>query len=233
MPEGLEGPLGGEAAVIRRELRTPRAAAAAGLVFSTLLIVALVLLQLAVRATPSGGGGWLTSQTQRQSVLVALALIPFAAIAFLWFIGVVRNHIGDYEDRFFATVFLGSGLLFLAMLLTAAAIDGGLVESAHQHSDLAANGVWDVARRATRTLVYVYAMRMAAVFMISTSTLLLRGGLAPRLLALSGYMIAVLLLIVVTTVTWAALLFPLWVMLVSLHILRRGYPPAPPPAETQ
>lgn len=33
-----------------------------------------------------------------------------AGIAFLWFIGVIRDRSGAHEDRFFATVFLGSGL---------------------------------------------------------------------------------------------------------------------------
>jgi len=45
--------------------------------------------------------------------LVGVDLAPFAGIAFLWFIAVVRNLIGDREDRFFATVFLDSGLLFV------------------------------------------------------------------------------------------------------------------------
>ncbi len=54
-------------------------------------------------------------------------LLPFAGIAFLWFIGVVRDRIGDHEDRFFATVFFGSGLLFLAMLFASAAVAGGII----------------------------------------------------------------------------------------------------------
>ena len=58
---------------------------------------------------------------------MALNLLPFAAIAFLWFIGVVRDRIGEGEDRLFATVFLGSGLLFIAMMLSAAALAGGLL----------------------------------------------------------------------------------------------------------
>jgi len=149
MPEMLDGPLK-EAAVIRRQIRTPRAAAVAGLVSSALLVAALVFVHLAIRATPSDGGVWLTNQTHRKAVLVALALMPFAAIAFLWFIGVVRDHIGDREDRFFATVFLGSGLLFLAMLLAAAGLADSLVASAHQNSALAASGAWDVAQRATK-----------------------------------------------------------------------------------
>ncbi len=144
----------------------------------------------------------------------------------------VRDHIGDQEDRFFATVFLGSGLLFLAGLLAAAALAGSLVESAHQNSALAADGTWDVARRATNALMYDYAVRMAAVFMISTSTLLSHGGLAPRMLALSGYAIAATLLILVGTISWTELLFPAWVALVSLHILRRGHLYAPRAAAT-
>ena len=231
MPELLDGP-DKDVPAIRRQLRTPRAAGFAGLVFSVLLVLALVLVRVAIRATPSDAGVWLTDQTHRQAVLAALGLMPFAAIAFLWFIGVVRDHIGDQEDRFFATVFLGSGVLFLAMMLAAAALAGSLVESAHQNSELAASGSWDVARHATNTLIYDYAMRMAAVFMISTSTLLAQGGLAPRLLALAGYAIAAVLLILVATITWIELLFPAWVALVSLHILRRGHLYTPSTAAT-
>jgi hypothetical protein len=122
MPELHDGPDKTGAAVIRRQPGTPRSTGFARPMFSVLLIVALVLVQVAIRATPSDSGVWLTDQTHRQAVLVALGLMPFAAIAFLWFISVVRDHIGDQEDRFFATVFLGSGVLFLAMLLAAAAL---------------------------------------------------------------------------------------------------------------
>ena len=59
-------------------------------------------------------------------------LIPFAGIAFLWFIGVLRDRIGEREDRFFATVFLGSGLLFVAMLFVAAAIAAGSSRACHR-----------------------------------------------------------------------------------------------------
>lgn len=104
MADLLDGP-DKEVPAIRRQLRTPRAAGFAGLVFSVLLVLAMVLVQVAIRATPSDSSIWLTDQTHRQAVLAALGLMPFAAIAFLWFIGVVRDHIGDQEDRFFATVF--------------------------------------------------------------------------------------------------------------------------------
>ena len=222
MPEVRDRPEARRAAAVGREIRTPRAAAVAGLVFSVLLILALLLLDAAIGAKPSRYHGWLTDETHRKAVLAALGLIPFAAIAFLWFIGVVRDYLGDREDRFFATVFLGSGLLFLAMMLAAAALGGGLVATAHQNSALAASGVWDLSQRATNTLMHTYAMRMAAVFMISSATLLLRTGLVPRLLALAGYAIAAVLLIAVATIVYVALLFPVWVGLVSLYILRRS-----------
>src|SRR6266496_3896161 len=108
-------------------LRTPRAAAVAGIVFSVLASAAFVLLRLSVPAHPGVTGAWLTDSGRRAAVAVALNLVPFAGIAFLWFIGVLRDRIGAREDRFFATVFLGSGLLFVAMLFVAAAVAGATI----------------------------------------------------------------------------------------------------------
>ncbi|MDS4057244.1 MAG: hypothetical protein RKP73_01555, partial [Candidatus Contendobacter sp.] len=89
-------------------LRAPRAAAIAGILFAILLITSLWLIHLAVPADPLEAGAWL--QTRLNTVALALNLVPFSGIAFLWFIGVLRDRLGEREDRFFATVFLGSGL---------------------------------------------------------------------------------------------------------------------------
>jgi hypothetical protein len=110
---------------IRDRLKAPRAGAIAGIVFSILLIINLVLIRVAVPATPVDTGAWLSSS--EKSIRLALNLLPFAGIAFLWFIGVLRDRIGAHEDRFFATVFFGSGLLFLAMIFAASAVSGGLM----------------------------------------------------------------------------------------------------------
>jgi hypothetical protein len=101
-----------EADLIRARLKTPRAAAIAGIQFSVLLIAVLLLFRLSVRADPLEAGAWL--KTSSKTIALALNLVPFAGIAFLWFIGVLRDRLGELEDRFFSTVFLGSGLLFLA-----------------------------------------------------------------------------------------------------------------------
>jgi hypothetical protein len=102
-----------EEALTRKTLRTPKAAAAAGIIFSLLLITAFWLLRVSVPADPLEPGAWLS--TSAGTVAFALNIIPFSGIAFLWFMGVLRDRLGRDEDRFFATVFLGSGLLFLAM----------------------------------------------------------------------------------------------------------------------
>ena len=116
MTDDLTGP-----ASARDRIRTPRAAAVAGIAFSLLLGAVFVLVHLAVPAHPGDAEEWLSNRSNRNSLVVALYLLPFAGIAFLWFIGVARDRIGEHEDRFFATVFLGSGLLFIAMLFASAA----------------------------------------------------------------------------------------------------------------
>jgi hypothetical protein len=149
-------------------------------------------------------------------VILAMNLLPFAGIAFLWFIGVVRDRIGQGEDRFFATVFLGSGLLFIAMLFATGAIAGGLVLAAEEGAPVA---VWGFGRRIVFTLFTVYAMRMAAVFTISTTTIAMRLGLAPRWLTFFGLATGVVLLFSAGAVTWVELIFPAWVFVLSVHIL--------------
>src|SRR5712692_8678687 len=176
-------------------LRTPRAAAVAGIVFSVLLIAALVLLRVAAPADPAEAGTWLTDSRQRAAVALALNLVPFAGIAFLWFIGVVRDRIGGREDRFFATVFLGSGLLFTGMLFVAAAVAAGLIGAASRPSSLPGPGTLALGRNATSILLNVYCMRMAAVFTITTVTIARRTQIISRWLGAAGLATALVLLV--------------------------------------
>jgi hypothetical protein len=202
-------------------LRTPRAAAVAGIVFAVLLSTAVVMLKISIPASPGSPGAWLTQPGRRNTVAAALQLIPFAGIAFLWFVGVVRDRIGTREDRFFATVFLGSGLVFVATVFAAAAVAGGLLATAAAHG---ANGAATLAlgRGATSALLNVYAMRMAAVFTLSAVTLGRGTGVIVRWLQLAGIASAVLLLIGNGISGWVILLFPAWVLAVSISILVAG-----------
>jgi hypothetical protein len=199
-------------------LRTPRAAAVAGIIFSVLLIAALVLLRVSVPAHPAVPGAWLTDSRRRVTVAIALNLIPFAGIAFLWFVGVVRDRIGEREDRFFATVFLGSGLLFVGMLFVGAAVAGGLI-AGHPQSGPSAGGVLALGRHVTTLLLNVYAMRMAAVFTLTTVTIARHTRIIARWLTVAGLAIALVLLIAAGTVAWIELLFPAWILALSVDIL--------------
>ena len=91
----------------RRRLRSPRSAALAGIVFSLLLGTSVVLIQLSIPDVPPYEIDWLVEQAGRVSV--AVTLVPFAGIAFLWFMGVIRDQLGEMEDQFFSSVFFGSG----------------------------------------------------------------------------------------------------------------------------
>ena len=204
---------------IRRELRTPRAAAIAGILFALLLGLALGLLHAAVPPEGTTAGTWLSESGRRTAVAVALNLIPFAGIAFLWFIGVVRDRIGAREDRFFATVFLGSGLLFIAMLFIAGAFAGGLVVEAAATGGKVSSTTLALGRRVTSQLLNIYAMRMAAVFTIATATIVFRTGVSSRWLAILGYASAAILLVSVGITSWVQLLFPFWILLLSIDLL--------------
>ena len=201
-------------------LRTPRAAAVAGIVFSVLLISALVLLRISIPAHPGDVGTWLTDSGKRAAVAIGLNLIPFAGIAFLWFIGVVRDRIGEREDRFFASVFLGAGLLFVAMLFVAAAVSGGLIAEAS--SGLPNTSTLALARNVTSSLLNVYSMRMAAVFTLTTVTIARRTQIVSRWLTMAGLACAVVLLIGIGISPWAELVFPAWIMALSVDILVAG-----------
>ena len=204
--------------LIRSRLETPRAAAIAGILFSVLMISGLLLFRLSVRADPLEAGAWL--KTSSNTIALALNLIPFAGIAFLWFIAVLRDRLGEFEDRFFATVFLGSGLLFVAMLFASAAIDGGIIIAyTAKPAELLDSSTYTFARAATYEIMNLYAVKMAAVFMITTSTLAIRTAIVARWIAFLGYASALFLLLSGRYVGWTLMLFPIWVLLVSIYIL--------------
>jgi hypothetical protein len=216
----------------RPNLKTPKAAAIAGMVFSVLVIAIFWLLRTSIPADPQEPGSWLNSNSR--SVALALNLMPFAGIAFLWFIGVLRDRLGQQEDRFFATVFLGSGLLFLSMLFTAAAIIGAILFAfAMQPEELMGSATFHFARAAAYSLVNVYMIKMASVFMITTSTVAIYTGIAPRWLAVLGFGLALMLLFGSFYMSWSFLVFPLWVFLISASIMRDsiGRPSSAPATE--
>lgn len=206
---------------IRRVLTAPRAAAVAGIAFALLLGAMLILVRLAVPPGSADTDALLDDASRRNSIRLALNLAPYAGITFLWFIGVIRDNVGEREDRLFATVFLGSGLLFLAMLYTSMALWAALVVT-YTDGTVGNDGA-DLARTTAHVLTSIYAVKMAAVFMISTSTIALRSASLPRWLALLGFLLGLTLLIGSSFAPWAELIMPVWVLLLSVVLLIGTY----------
>ncbi|MGO4649087.1 hypothetical protein AB4305_29695 [Nocardia sp. 2YAB30] len=210
-----------EPATTPRQLSTPRAAALAGVIFAALFGTTLILIRTEMPEGLQDSTRWLNSQ--HSAITTATVLMPFAGISFLWFIAVVRDGFGRYEDRFFLSVFLGSGLLFVAMMFVATAVAAGLVASNTGVTDPAAHAeVINFGKMVVLSATKTYALRMAAVFMISLATIWLKTGLMPRWLAGLSYLLALALLIVSETSMWVTLAFPAWVLVVSSLILARS-----------
>jgi len=199
-------------------LTTPRAAALAGVLFALLFGTVIVLIRSSLPEGAQPGSQWIDSGSDK--IKFASELMPFAGICFLWFIGVVRANLGRFEDKFFATVTLGSGLLFLAMMFAASAVGAGLAESRHYSG--VDSGVGIFGQMLLLKLSKTYALRMAAVFMMSLAPSWLRTGLMPRWLVIVSYLSALTLVIGGDSTMWLVLAFPVWVLIVSVLFLVRA-----------
>jgi hypothetical protein len=206
-----------------RGVRAPWAASVAGIAFAVLFTAAMVLL----RSSPVGASGAdldavFAGGGDVSMVVGALYLGPFSGIAFLWFVAVIRDQIGEREDRFFATVFFGSGLLFVALLFATLAVASTPVITV-RYLDLPPPKPQEaqLVRSLAYALLFGFATRAAAVFLFSTATLGLRTRTFPTWFALTGYAAGLVLLLVVSIFDWVVLLLPAWVAIISVSILRR------------
>jgi hypothetical protein len=205
---------------IRASLRTPRAAGIAGIIFSVFLGVALYMIGVSMPTEVEEAEAWLADPSKRDAVVWALNLIPLVGVAFLWFLGVIRAEIGEYEDRVLASVFLGSGLLFTAMLFVSAAVAAGVLgDPAFESGGTTSPEIWALGRRIAFTVLNVYAMRMGAVFILLTTTI---GGytrMIPRWLVVTGLVATPVLLVGSGFTTWVNLVLPAWALIFSVYLL--------------
>jgi hypothetical protein len=209
--------------LVRREVRSPRSAAIAGIAFSLLMAASMILLYGNILASPADvASEWLESWSGAAAVV--LVLVPFAGIAFLWFTGVIRDLLGDREDRFFATVFFGSGIILVVMMYTWAAAVGAILgthaASPHVSVDL---DVYIFGLTFMDQIIGSYFLRMAAVYMLSIGSLWTRAQAVPRWLTIATYVVGLSFLLFASALRWARFIFPAWVLLVSVYILVLNY----------
>jgi len=201
-----------------KRLTTPRAASMAGILFAILFSASVALIRLSLPTGPIDNEVWLEKGSRL--IKLALSLMPFAGIAFLWFVGVVRDRLGAFEDQFFSTIFYGSGLLFLAMIFAASAIAGAIATGYSANpAEFASSEVYQFGRATMSQFFTIYALRMAGVFVISLGTIWLRTGLMPRWLSFITFLFALILLLSTTLSLWMVLVFPTWVLIISVYIL--------------
>jgi hypothetical protein len=200
-----------------QRIAAPREAAIAGVLSAILFIASLTLVMLAFPGGQASTPEWLKGNVG--ALYLALNMVPFAGIFFLWFLGAARDRLGSREDRFFATIFLGSGLLYLATTFAATAMTFGFIAAYAEDKSIVTNKTFFFNAKVIDSLTFVYSVRMAAVFMISTATLWLRTGVMPRWLAFLSYLLALVLLFVINISRWIILIFPVWMLLVSLIML--------------
>lgn len=201
-------------------LRTPRAAAVAGLGFTVLMVASAVCLRQAIPANVAELAAYTFDDRSTMLVRIGATLAPFAGICFLWFIGVIRTQLGAREDRLFATVFLGSGLLLVAMIFVSTAIAVGILavvgSGVEEQGPLVvfAGSLWN-------DLLTSYGARMAGVFTLSVCTLGRRTGVISRWLVVLGYLAGLAMMIAPLGVPYVEVLFPAWVGVFSVSILVR------------
>lgn len=201
-------------------IRRPESAAVAGLVFAGILGWVLALLHNVAPEMPVDAAEWAADESRRSTVNLALTLMPFAGIAFLWFIAVIRTHLGSRDDRFFETVFLGSGLIFVATMFTAAAALKAVLLLDTTGTPLPPEMLayaWAFAS----VVLGVFGAKMAAVFTFTAATAGLRAANLPRWIAALGYLTGLSLLFMPPLPDVAQFLFPGWVALVSVLVLVR------------
>lgn len=202
----------------RQRLTTPRAAAVAGILFAILFTTSVALIYIFLPNTQDENAA--VQVNAASYINLAVSLAPFAGIAFLWFMGVVRDRLGAYEDQFFSTIFYGSGLLFLAMVFAASASAGGIMAfHTTGQTENASSEIYQFGRAMISHFFSIYALRMAGVFVISLGTIWLRTGLMPRWLSFITFIFALFLMLSTAFSIWMVLVFPTWVFIISIYIL--------------
>jgi len=204
---------------MQRNIRSPRSAAFAGIGYAILMITGMLLLTSIVRVRLEDITPVLLESWSKKASLIIL-LVPFAGIAFLWFTGVIRDQLGESEDRFFATLFYGSGIIQVVLLFIWGAIFGAIMATKKMMAAESIDArVYRVGLALMNEILGNYALRMAGIYMTAINSLWSKTGLVPRWLTIITYILAFGFLIAAERFREARFIFPVWVFVVSIYIL--------------
>lgn len=211
-----------EAAIVARGSRI----ALAGFVFSALFVIAWILLREspAFDATDEELVGYYADPSHRRdSALAALYIVPFAGVAFIWFMAALRDRYlraATHENTILSTAQVVAGALVVTSLFTLAATELAavwLAETGELFDVDAARSLLAVGESTSD----IMALRSAAVFVGVSASRAVRSGLFPRSYGALSMVTALALLLVYDALPGVALLFPAWVAGSSVLILVR------------
>jgi len=210
----------------RRELRSPRAAAIAGIIYSILIITVMLVTRRAGSVQPQD----ITREffeTWSGTFSLVLTMVPFAGIAFLWFTGVIRDRLREREDRFFATIFFGSGIIMVLLLFLWGALLGTIMRMTALASlgdvDNFSADIYTFCSVLMNEIIGNFGLRMSGVYMTAVGTLWNRTKLMPRWLIIITYILALGFLVAAERIREARFIFPVWVFVVSVYVLILNY----------
>lgn len=202
-------------------VRLAKAAGLAGLVFAMLYVAAFALLRVdAPPVGPAAFAAWWAGSRDR--VAAGTWLVPFAGIAFIWFVAAVRRRIGRSEGLFFSTTFIGSALVFVAMLFATGAAAGAMLAAAALEEPAQMAVVAAMSHALAYALFFGFAVKMTGMFMLAVASIGRSEDALPRWLVLLTLVLGITSLIGNTFLEIIALVFPVWVVIVSLLLIRSG-----------
>jgi hypothetical protein len=197
-----------------------RLTSALGIAFAVLFLAALAMLARTpgVHATDADLATFYASGDQRWTLLSGLYVLPLAAVAFLWFVAALRQWVEMSSrtiDHLLATVQMLSGVAFITLAFAAA----GAITVVANGVELANLPVDPTIARQfplySRTLLIIFGMRMAAIFVTTTAKLGHEAQLFPRWFAIGSYGVAAALFLSATLNVWLVVVFPLWVLVLN------------------
>jgi hypothetical protein len=205
-----------------------RVAAISGIVFAVLFVVALVLVHQAPALGDSDAAyaAFYANGGDQLFVAIGIYLVPFAGIAFLWHMTAIRSVLDTLTptpSMMAHGLNLLAGIIFVTLAFAGTAAVGAVAFGVYFGHSPAEDPA--VARALTDVgygLVFVFAVRGAGMFALTTTTLLRNAKVLPTIATVAAYVLAAFLLLAVTKNPVAILVFPAWVVLISVFLLRHA-----------
>jgi hypothetical protein len=200
--------------------------AALGLAHAVLVLLAWVLISTVPEIRdPDTVQAAYSDTDKRRLILVGLYLMPFAVITFIWFEVALRMWISGTHRRanvLLSNVQLVSGIVFVTLFAASTATTGVTAAAIEWAGAPMDPGVAVLLPAYGDTLMFVFAIRMAAMFMFTTTSIARSADVLPRWFVVLGYVLGTVLLLSATFSTLLSLVFPLWLMVLSLLLFRRA-----------